>query len=470
VPGSLVGESLSPARKDRFPMASSDPHPRTWLGSDRRLARAVGRPIQSFLAVEAAGGILLVAATVVALVWANSPWREAYEQLIHTHLSISVGSFQIDETLQHAVNDGLMALFFFVVGLEIKRELVAGELRDRRAAVLPAVAALGGMVVPALVFLVLNLDGAGQHGWGIPMATDIAFALGVVALLGPRVPAPLKVFLLTLAIVDDIGAIVVIAAFYSDGIRWTWLLEAVVVLGLIVAAQRARVRSLVVYVVLGVAAWLFVFESGVHATIAGVVLGLLTPAKPLLPEVEAEAIVDQLEGRDDLTAEDVRRVEFLVRESVPPTERLERALHPWTSYVIVPLFAFANAGIVLSGDALTSPSAVLLGVVAGLVVGKTIGISLFSWIAVRAGWGVLPEGVRFPQLVGIAVLGGIGFTVSLFITALAFDAEPALADQAKLGVLIASILAAAIGSAVLTAVARRSGQTRPTSGGISVET
>ena len=451
-------------------MASSDPHPRTWLGSDRRLARAVGRPIQSFLAVEAAGGILLVAATVVALVWANSPWREAYEQLIHTHLSITVGSFEIDETLQHAINDGLMALFFFVVGLEIKRELVAGELRDRRAAVLPAVAALGGMVVPALVFLALNLGGAGQHGWGIPMATDIAFALGVVALLGPRVPAPLKVFLLTLAIVDDIGAIVVIAAFYSDGIRWTWLLEAVVVLGLIVVAQRARVRSLVVYVVLGVAAWLFVFESGVHATIAGVVLGLLTPAKPLLPEVEAEAIVDQLEGRDDLTAEDVRRVEFLVRESVPPTERLERALHPWTSYVIVPLFAFANAGIVLSGDALTSPSAVLLGVVAGLVVGKTIGISLFSWIAVRAGWGVLPEGVRFSQLVGIAVLGGIGFTVSLFITALAFDAEPALADQAKLGVLIASILGAAIGSVALTVAARRSGQTRPTSGGISVGT
>jgi NhaA family Na+:H+ antiporter len=436
-------------------MAHADPHPRTWLGSDARLARFVARPVQSFLAVEAAGGILLVAATVVALVWANSPWREAYEQLIHTHLSLSVGSFHIDESLQHVVNDGLMALFFFVVGLEIKRELVAGELRDRRAAVLPAVAALGGMVVPAGVFLAFNLGGSGEHGWGIPMATDIAFALGVVALLGRRVPPPLKVFLLTLAIVDDIGAIVVIAVFYSDGIRWAWFVEALVVLGLIVVAQRARVRSLVVYVVLGVAAWLFVFESGVHATIAGVVLGLLTPAKPLLPEVEAEAIVDQLEGRSDLTAADVRRVEFLVRESVPPTERLEHALHPWTSYLIVPLFAFANAGIVLTGDAVADPSSVLVGVVLGLVLGKTVGISVFSWVAVKLGWGVLPEGVRFSQLVGIAALGGIGFTVSLFITALAFEGEPLLADQAKIGILVASVLAAAIGSIALTLTARR---------------
>ncbi len=435
-------------------MASSAPHPRTWLGSDRRIARVVARPIQSFLAVEAAGGILLVAATVVALVWANSPWREAYEQLIHTHLSLSVGSFEIDESLQHVVNDGLMALFFFVVGLEIKRELVAGELRDRRAAVLPAVAALGGMVVPAVLFLALNLGGAGERGWGIPMATDIAFALGVVALLGRRVPAPLKVFLLTLAIVDDIGAIVVIAVFYSDGIRWTWFAEALVVLGIVVVAQRARVRSLVIYVVLGVAAWLFVFESGVHATVAGVVLGLLTPAKPFLPEVEAEAIVDQLEGRNDLTADDVRQVEFLVRESVPPTERLEHLLHPWTSYVIVPLFAFANAGIVLTGDAVSSPSSVLLGVVLGLVVGKTVGISLFSWLAVRLGWGVLPEGVRFVQLVGVAALGGIGFTVSLFITALAFEGQPGLADQAKIGILVASIVAAVIGSVVLIATGR----------------
>ncbi|HWJ97018.1 MAG TPA: Na+/H+ antiporter NhaA, partial [Acidimicrobiales bacterium] len=365
-------------------------------------------------------------------------------------------SFAIDESLQHVVNDGLMALFFFVVGLEIKRELVAGELRDRRVAVLPAVAALGGMVVPAGIYVTLNTGGHGSHGWGIPMATDIAFALGVVALLGRRVPAPLKVFLLTLAIVDDIGAIVVIAVFYSDGIRWTWFIEALVVLGLVVLAQRARVRSLVVYVALGVAAWLFVFESGVHATIAGVVLGLLTPAKSLLPEVEAEAIVDQLEGRTDLTAADVHRVEFLVRESVPPTERIEHLLHPWTSYVIVPLFAFANAGIVLTGDAVTSPSSVLVGVVLGLVLGKTVGISLFSWIAVKLGWGVLPDGVRFGQLVGVAALGGIGFTVSLFITALAFEGEPLLADQAKIGILVASLAAAALGSVILTLAARRS--------------
>lgn len=428
--------------------------PNSWLRSDRRLARMVGRPLQSFLAVEAAGGILLVVATVVALVWANSPWDAAYETVFHTHLQISLGSYTFDESAVHVINDALMALFFFVVGLEIKQEWVAGELRDRRAAALPAVAAVGGMVVPALIYLALNAGGAGAKGWGIPMATDIAFALGVVAVLGSRVPQPLKVFLLTLAIVDDIGAIVVIAAFYSDGISWGWLAIAAGIVGLVVVGQRVKVRYHAIYVVLGLLLWLAVFESGVHATIAGVVMGLLTPAIPFLPALEAEAIVDELEGRDELSATDVHRVSVLISESVPLTERLVELLHPWTSYVIVPLFALANAGIVLNGDMFGKETPVLLGVVLGLVVGKTVGISGFSWLAVRFGLGSLPDGVRFPQLVGAAVLAGIGFTVSLFVTGLAFGEGP-LAGPAKVGILIASLLAAVGGSLVLALTADR---------------
>jgi len=421
--------------------------------SDRRLARLVGRPVQSFLAVEASGGILLVVATTVALVWANSPWRASYETLIHTHLTVTLGRYEFDESLQHVINDGLMALFFFVVGLEIKREWVAGELRDRRAAVLPAVAALGGMVVPAAIYLAITAGHAGTKGWGIPMATDIAFALGVVALLGSRVPGPLKIFLLTLAIVDDIGAILVIAAFYSDGIDWSWYLAAAVIVALVVAARRARIRAHVVYVALGFGLWVCVYGSGVHATIAGVIMGLLTPATPFLPSVESQAVVDELEYQPGLSAEEARRVWFLVAEAVPLTERLEHLLHPWTSYVIVPIFAFANAGIVLTSGAVTSPSRVLVGVVAGLVIGKTVGISAFSWLALRTGIGTLPDGVRLRQIVGVAILAGIGFTVSLFVTSLAFP-EGVLANQAKIGILLASIIAALVGSAVLAATAR----------------
>lgn len=345
-------------------MASSSPSgaphwlPNSWLRSDRPLARLVGRPVQSFLAVEAAGGILLVIATVIALVWANSPWDASYDTVFHTHIRISIGGWSFDETAVHVINDALMALFFFVVGLEIKREWVTGELRDRRAAALPAVAALGGMVVPAAIYAAINVGGAGSRGWGIPMATDIAFALGVVAVLGSRVPPPLKIFLLTLAIVDDIGAIVVIAIFYSDGISWGWLAIAGGVVGLVVVGKRAKVRYHAIYVVLGGVLWLAVYESGVHATIAGVVMGLLTPAIPFLPELEAEQIVDELENQPELSATDVHRVSVLISESVPLTERLEELLHPYTSYVIVPLFALANAGIALSGGAVRAEPAV----------------------------------------------------------------------------------------------------------------
>jgi len=425
----------------------------TWIDSDRRLARFVARPVHSFLEVEASGGILLLFATVAALVWANSPWRSSYETFFGTELVLTVGDLRLADDIGHWINDGLMALFFFVVGLEIKREWVSGELRDRRAAVLPAVAALGGMVVPALVYFAFNAGAPAERGWGIPMATDIAFALGVVAVLGRRVPVSLKVFLLTLAIVDDIGAIVVIAAFYSEDIAVGWLLAAVGVVAVVVALRRAHVIYHVAYVGLGLALWLCTFESGVHATIAGVVMGLLTPARPFQPELEAEAVVDTLENQSELSANEVRQVSFLIRESVPLTERLEWMLHPWTSYLIVPIFALANAGIELSSDSFDVGSEVTLGVVVGLVVGKVVGITGSSWLAVRLGLGRLPEATRWPQLVGAAALAGIGFTVSLFVSGLAFE-PGAVQDEAKIGILVASAVATVLGTALLVFAGR----------------
>ena len=347
-----------------------------------------------------------------------------------------------------------MAVFFFVVGMEIKRELVIGELRDRRAVALPAMAAFGGMLVPALIYLAFNSGGPGASGWGIPMATDIAFALGVVALLGSRVPSSIKVLLLTLAIVDDIGAIVVIAVFYSDDLRPAFLLAALAVTILLAAMHRVRVIYSPLLAIAGFVLWLMVFESGVHATIAGVVMGLLTPATPLQTDLEAEQVVDVLENRSDLRADDVRQAATLIRNSVSPCDRLIDSLHPWTSYLIVPLFALANAGIALSADAFSNPSRVLVGVAVALVVGKPIGVLGFSWLAVRLGLGRLPEGATWGQIAGVATLAGIGFTVSLFITGLAFD-DIAIQDDAKIGVLVASIVAAAAGALIFTIASRR---------------
>ncbi|HEX7276468.1 MAG TPA: Na+/H+ antiporter NhaA [Acidimicrobiales bacterium] len=358
-----------------------------------------------FLRTEAAGGLALLLATAVAMAWANSPWRAGYVTLW-------------DGDLRHVVNEGLMALFFLVVGLEIKRELVAGELRAWRTAALPAIAALGGMVVPALVYLAVTAGGPGARGWGIPMATDIAFAVGVVAVLGRRVPPSLKLFLLTLAVVDDIGAIVVIAAFYAGGVSFPALLVAAPLLAGMAGLRRAGVEWLPAYVLLGAAVWLAFYQSGVHATIAGALLGLLAP--------------------------------------VAVAERLERRLHPLTSFAIVPLFALANAGIVLTADALDGPGAtrIALGVVLGLVVGKLAGVTLAAWLAVRLGIGTLPDGVRWGQLVGVAAVAGIGFTVSLFVAGLAF-ATPEAEDAAKLGVLVASVAASALGVTLLLLAARR---------------
>ena len=413
------------------------------------------KPMVRFLQIEAASGIVLLIATAAALVWANSRWQDGYESFWTTTIHIQIGSHVFDEDLAHVVNDLLMALFFFVVGMEIKRELVVGELRDRRAVVLPALAALGGMIVPALIYTAFNAGGPGADGWGIPMATDIAFALGVVALLGSRVPSPVKVFLLTLAIVDDIGAIAVIAVFYTDDLRVGMLLVAAVLAVVVWAMYRVNVSSPVLFVVAGFALWLAVFESGVHATIAGVVLGLLTPARPTQSAVESDEIVRVLANRSELKADDVRATANLIRDSVSPCDRLIDAVHPWTSYFVLPIFALANAGIPLSADALRDPSDVLLGVVVALVVGKLLGVVSFSWIAVRLGLGRLPAGTRWGHIIGLGAVAGIGFTVSLFISGLAFPPGP-LQDDAKMGILIASGIAAALAALVFSAASRRS--------------
>ena len=377
-----------------------------------------------FVSLEAASGIALLLGAAAALIWANTD-TTGYASWWGRTLTIGSGDLAITETLVHWVNDALMTIFFFVVGLEIKRELVTGELRETSRAALPAIAAIGGMVVPAVVYVLLNLGGTGLDGWAIPMATDIAFAVGVLAILGARVPSSLKVFLLTLAIVDDIGAIIVIALFYSSGVEPLWLLGGVAVVVLVLVMSRLGIDRPLAYVIPGALLWLCLYEAGIEPTLAGVVLGLLTPALP--------------------------------RRGRPVLERLESALHPVSSFVIVPLFALANAGVVLTGDAIDHAlaSRVTIGIVAGLVVGKFVGISGASVLALRLRIGRLPDDLGLAHIFGVAILGGIGFTVSLFITDLAFRGQ--VIDDAKIGVLAASALAALLGTVVLRVVLRDAG-------------
>ncbi|HUP69308.1 MAG TPA: Na+/H+ antiporter NhaA [Acidimicrobiales bacterium] len=404
--------------------------------------------MREFLDTEAAGGAVLLAAAVAAFVWANSPWSASYRSLWSTEFSVGVGRFVLTEDLQHWVNDGLMAIFFFVVGLEVKRELVHGELREARTVAMPVLAAVGGMAVPALVFLVVTAGTAGSGGWGIPMATDIAFAVGVVALLGPRIPPSLKLFLLTLAIVDDIGAIVVIAVFYAGEVEPVFLGTAAMLLLLMLGLRRAGIVWAVPYAVLGLAVWLATQASGVHATIAGVVLGLLTPARSIASAAATRAWAGHL--ADDPTADDLADMTAVARTSVSPAERLEHLLHPWTSFVVIPVFALANAGVAVGADLFDTPGSVevAMGVALGLIVGKVVGITLAVWIAVRCGFGRLPDGATWPMVMGIGAIGGIGFTVSLFISELAFASGP-LQEAAKVGVLAASLLAAVLGALLL---------------------
>ena len=383
------------------------------------------RPLRDFLATESAGGILAVGGAVAALIWVNVA-PHSYNSLWSHELSISLGHHALQLSLKHWVNDGLMALFFLVVGLEIKRELVLGELRVLRRAALPIVAAIGGMVIPAALFAVINSGTDTSHGWGVPMATDIALALGVIALLGRHiVPPSLSLFLLAVAIVDDIGAIVVIAVFYSNGIQVTWLAAAAAMVTLTVLLRRLRVTAMWPFIAIGLAMWFSLHEAGVHATIAGVIMGLLAPtAAPPGPN------------------------------TVSVVERLEHGLHPFTSFLIVPLFAISNAGIRFDNALLDGvlSSHAFWGVVIGLVIGKPVGITLASWLAVRAGVAEYPTGVRLAQVGAVGAVAGIGFTVSLFVSELAFTHADQL-GQAKFGVLIASIVAGLIGVVALRAVA-----------------
>jgi Na+:H+ antiporter, NhaA family len=410
------------------------------------------RPLVDFLHTEAAGGVALVAAAVAALAWANSPWDASYDDLWTTHLAVSLGDWELDLDLREWINDGLMVFFFLVVGLEIKRELVEGELRDRRRAMLPVCAALGGMIAPAAIYMAFNAGGVGSKGWGIPMATDIAMAVGVVSLMGSRVSPSLKLFLLALAIADDIGAIVVIAVFYTKDIGGGALLAAAGLVVVVAMMRRGGITSIAPYAVVGAALWLALHESGVHATLAGVVLGLMTPTQP----IRRPELIDAAELADVSSYESARQTVTAARESVSVVEWLEHQLHPWTSFVIVPLFVLANAGVPLSGaavsDALTS--SVAGGIVVGLVVGKFVGIAGFTWLASRLRLARLPEDATWSGILGVSALAGIGFTVSIFITDLAF-AGTSLDDQAKIAILAASVLAAAIGSALLVTLSRR---------------
>jgi NhaA family Na+:H+ antiporter len=416
-----------------------------------------------FVQSEVAGSVLLLVCTVVALVWANSPWAETYVDVLHTYFGVSWGDASFKLSLHHWINDGLMVVFFFVVGLEIKRELVVGELSSFDKAALPVAAAVGGMVVPALLFTAVNLGGEGARGWGIPMATDIAFALGVLAMFGTRAPLGLKVFLTALAIADDLGAVAVIAIFYTERIKFAALVIAAVLLVGLFLAIRLGVRRRGILYLLIIGVWLAVFSSGVHATVAGILVAMVIPVRP---RVDPHRFIDETEQRlERIKSMELSEVSLLsdreqldivdsihtrAGEALPTGLVLEHFLHPIQVWLILPLFALANAGVEIGGDlmaVLMSPLA--LGVVVGLVVGKPVGVVFFSWLAVRSGRGTLPASVTWAQVVGAGCLAGIGFTMSLFITGLAFHDE-VLQSAAKVGILAASLASGVIGYVVLS--------------------
>jgi NhaA family Na+:H+ antiporter len=420
------------------------------------LADRVAAPIQRFLAIETASTILLLLAAVVALAWANSPWAASYAGILHTPLGVSLGPWELRLPLEHWVNDGLMALFFFLVGMEIKHELAHGELSSRDRAMLPLFGAVGGMIAPAGIYLLLHAGGPAAAGWGVPMATDIAFAVAALAVLGPRVPSGLKVFLLALAIVDDLGAVTVIALFYTHGISSIALAAAALGLVLIYTMHRVGVRAYGPYWIVGLVVWDATLASGVHATVAGVLLGFLTPTEPLHASRSLVSRArDQFEEFVGILARDAeggdrkhvaRKLGETARDALSPLDYLTATLHPWVAFVVMPVFAFANAGVALDPTALADPLAmrVSVGIALGLLLGKPLGVTLFSWLAVRLRIAALPQGVGWSSIVGAGILAGIGFTMALFITALAFQ-DTALVAASKVGILAASLLATAAG-------------------------
>ena len=415
-------------------------------------------PFGRFMKTGSAGGIVLIACTVIAVFWANSAWRESYHHLWETHLALTLGPWSLDYSLHHWINDGLMVVFFFLVGLEIKREVMVGELASPRRAALPIAGALGGMLVPAGIYAALNAGGPGASGWGIPMATDIAFALGVLALMGKHTPAALKIFLAALAIADDIGAVLVIAVFYTAEISWAALAVGFVFLAVAALANRMGVRWPLVYLGVGIVVWLAFLKSGVHATVAGVLMAMTIPARTRIDTAEflvrGRRILDAfdragVEDRNILTNHGqqaaVQELENTAEAAQAPLQRIEHDLGPWVAFGIIPLFALANAGVELSGGLVSAfAQPVTLGVLFGLLLGKPLGITLFAWLAVRTKVAALPLGCDWKAVHAVSWLGGIGFTMSLFVGNLAFT-NAALLDEAKIGIFTASIFAALVG-------------------------
>lgn len=434
------------------PLPSSPPEAWEPLLRVTRLAR---RPLERFLRIEAASGIVLLVAAAVALGWANSPWAASYLGLWHTPVGIRLGAFTFERSLEWVVNDGLMVIFFFVVGMEIRREVHHGELSEWRRAALPAAAALGGMLAPAALYLVFAGAPLTRSGWGVPMATDIAFAVGILTLLGKRVPAALRVLLLALAVIDDLGAIVVIAIFYSSGIAVSGLLVAALGFGGIFVMQRLGVRAKLAYIAPSVVAWAGIYAAGIHPTIAGVIVGLVTPVRAWLgPDGFVAGVRGELDhlaqvspsalSSHELT-ETLRHVDEARREALSPAESLIETLHPWVAFGIMPAFALANAGVVISGGTMDTTSwTVVTGVAIGLIVGKPVGVLMASWLALRLRLATLPTGLGPRHLVVLGVVAGVGFTMALFIAQLAF-ADAHLLAAAKLGVLAASGGAALLG-------------------------
>jgi NhaA family Na+:H+ antiporter len=429
------------------------PPPESW-GPLRRAVRGIQKPVELVLAVEAASGILLLVAAALALAWANSPWADSYSALWHTPFGLKLGSLSFERDLHFWINDGLMVIFFFVVGLEIRREIHEGELSDLRRAALPLMAALGGMLVPALIFFGFNSGRATLDGWGIPMATDIAFAVGVLTLLGPRVAPALRILLLALAVIDDVGAIIVIALFYSSGIQLVGIGVMAAGIGLVLAMQWGGVRSPWLYVLPTIVVWAGAYAGGIHPTLAGVLVGMLTPVRPWYgPEGlvrTAESTIEGLRGsngsHDRLHLLD--RLGQARAEAVSPVVRLTHKLHPYVAFAIMPIFALANAGVPLGSAELAGDGlAVFAGVALGLVVGKLVGIVSFSWLAVRVGLAALPTGVDWRGVTVVGLVGGIGFTMALFIAGLALPPGPML-ETAKLAILCGSLVAAVVAMAV----------------------
>lgn len=433
-----------------------------------RLKRILFKPFHQFFQLQTSGGILLLLATAFALLWANSDWRESYDWFWHLPFGLRFDGFEFNRSLHFWINDALMAVFFFVVGLEIKRELWVGELSSPKKAALPFMAAIGGMLFPAAIYVLVTglRDSAYLPGWGIPTVTDIAFALGVLAILGSRVPVGLKVFLTALAIIDDLGAILLIALFYSQGLQPEYLMLALGVLVVLFALNRLQVDSPLPYALLGIPLWAAILQSGLHATIAGVLLAFTIPARSRINPGDfyekSQDCLRRFHQADDGSCGDammltnqehqasVQELELLCEEVQSPLQKLEHILHPWVGYVILPLFALANAGVTFSpeGPLVTLTHPIGIGVVLGLFFGKQLGITAFSWLAVKMGLAELPQGVRWPLIYGASILGGIGFTMSLFISVLAFQSPQYITD-AKMGVLIASLLSALVGMAVL---------------------